>query len=131
MPTSTKPASPLHVKRVYAAAAESDGARVLVDRLWPRGIAKDKARIELWLKEIAPSDALRHRVHRDPGAWDSFVADYAAELQGPPADSAVTQLREMIARGPVTLLYAARDETRNNAVALKAWLEKTSRKSRA
>ena len=130
MPTR-KPAGPLQVKRVYAAVAESDGARVLVDRLWPRGIAKDKAHIELWLKDIAPSDALRRRVHGDPDGWDSFVADYAAELQRPPADAAVAQLREMIAQGPVTLLYAARDEARNNAVVLKAWLETAGRKSRA
>ena len=111
------------LKRVYDPAGADDGFRVLVDRLWPRGIAKEKARIDLWLKDISPSDALRRRVHGDPGMWDAFVIDYAAELAAEPARSAVMQLREHLARGAVTLLYAARDTERNNAVALKAWLE--------
>ncbi|HXW25067.1 MAG TPA: DUF488 family protein [Xanthobacteraceae bacterium] len=115
----------LRVKRVYAPAEAGDGLRVLVDRLWPRGIAKAKARIDLWLKDIAPSDALRRRVHADPAAWDSFAADYARELKAEPGRSAVAQLRERRRDGPVTLLYASRDEARNNAVALKRLLEKT------
>ncbi len=114
----------VQVKRVYEAPAAGGGWRVLVDRLWPRGIAKEAARIDLWLRDIAPSDALRRRVHADPATWDSFVADYAAELTRPPADAAVAILRQHIAQGPVTLLYAARDTARNNATALSAWLEK-------
>ena len=114
----------LRLKRVYDAPSAEDGLRVLVDRLWPRGIAKDEARIDLWLKDISPSDALRRRVHGDPSGWDAFVADYAAELSRPPASAAADTLREHIAKGTVTLLYAARDESRNNAAALKAWLAK-------
>jgi len=112
------------LKRVYAPAEAGDGLRVLVDRLWPRGISKGKARIDLWLKDIAPSDALRRRVHADPSAWDAFVLDYAHELAREPAHGAAGELRKHLRKGPVTLLYAARDETHNNAVALKRLLEK-------
>ncbi|HML08806.1 MAG TPA: DUF488 domain-containing protein [Xanthobacteraceae bacterium] len=112
------------IKRVYAPAAADDGLRVLVDRLWPRGISKEKARIDLWLKEIAPSDALRRRFHGNPEQWGQFAAAYARELAQEPAKSATAGLREELRRRPVTLLYAARDETHNNAVALKAWLDK-------
>ena len=108
------------LRRIYAPAEAGDGLRVLVDRLWPRGIAKDKARIDFWLKDVAPSDALRRRVHADPSAWDAFVLDYAHE----PARSAAEELRKHLRKGPVTLLYAARDEEHNNAVALKRLLEK-------
>jgi uncharacterized protein YeaO (DUF488 family) len=111
------------LKRVYEAAEAGDGLRVLVDRLWPRGISKDKARIDLWLKDISPSDALRRRVHADPSAWDAFVLDYAHELAREPAHGAAEELRNHLRKGPVTLLYAARDETHNNAVALKRLLE--------
>ncbi|WP_026618787.1 YeaO (DUF488 family protein) [Ensifer sp. WSM1721] len=113
----------LQLKRVYEAPEASDGTRILVDRLWPRGIAKDKARIDLWLKDIAPSDALRKRFHGKPEDWEAFCKAYAAQLEGEAAQVAVSELRERLKGGPVTLLYAARDETRNNAVALKAWLE--------
>jgi uncharacterized protein YeaO (DUF488 family) len=112
------------IKRVYAPAEAGDGLRVLVDRLWPRGIAKEKARIDLWLKDVAPSDALRRRVHADPSAWDAFVLDYAHELAHEPAQGAAEELRAHLRKGAVTLLYAARDETHNNAVALKRLLEK-------
>ena len=111
------------IKRVYAPADKADGLRVLVDRLWPRGIAKKKARIDLWLKDIAPSDALRRRVHGDPTEWNEFVVDYRHELAREPARSAVARLRELAGRGPVTLLFAARNEARNNAIALRSFLE--------
>ncbi len=114
----------LRIKRAYAPATADDGLRVLVDRLWPRGIAKEKARIDLWLKDIAPSEALRRRFHGDPSKWREFVAAYDAELQREPASMAVASLRERLRSQAVTLLYAARDETHNNAVALKAWLER-------
>ena len=113
------------IKRVYEPAAEDDGLRVLVDRLWPRGIAKEKARIDLWLKEIAPSETLRRRFHGDPTKWQEFVAAYDGELKQEPASTAAASLRERLRSQPVTLLYAARDETHNNAVALKGWLEQT------
>lgn len=110
------------IKRVYAAAEAEDGTRVLVDRLWPRGIAKDKARIHCWLRDLSPSDALRKRFHAQPGKWAAFRAAYARELEAPEAQPAVQQLRALLREGPVTLLYAARDEERNNAVALRDWL---------
>ena len=114
------------IKRVYAPAAADDGLRVLVDRLWPRGIAKEKARIDLWLKDIAPSEALRRRFHGEPSKWQEFVAAYDGELRREPASTAVASLREHLRNQPVTLLYAARNETHNNAVALKAWLERST-----
>jgi uncharacterized protein YeaO (DUF488 family) len=113
-------AGAIKLKRIYEAPAASDGTRILVDRLWPRGIAKDKAKIDLWLKEIAPSDGLRKRFHGHPEDWDAFRAAYAAELKH--ADEAVKELRGHLRKGTITLLYAARDEEHNNAVALKRWL---------
>jgi len=112
------------IKRIYEPPAKDDGLRVLVDRLWPRGIAKEKARIGLWLKEISPSDGLRRLVHGDPTKWDEFVAAYRRELAQEPAKTVVAELRKQVRSRPVTLLYAARDETHNNAVALKNWLER-------
>ena len=117
------------VKRVYEPTESGDGLRVLVDRLWPRGISKDKAHIDLWLKDISPSDALRRRVHADPSAWDAFVIDYAHELEHEPARGAVAELRKRLREGAVTLLYAARDEIHNNAIALKRLLERRGRLS--
>jgi uncharacterized protein YeaO (DUF488 family) len=119
-----KSAFELRIKRVYEPAAEDDGLRVLVDRLWPRGIAKAKAHIDLWLKEIAPSDALRRRFHGNPAKWKEFVSAYGAELAHEPARSAAVTLRTHLRAGPVTLLYAARDEAHNNAVALMGWLKR-------
>ncbi|WP_431854843.1 DUF488 domain-containing protein [Azospirillum sp.] len=111
------------IKRVYDAPEAGDGVRILVDRLWPRGISKDKAGIDLWLKDIAPSDALRKRFHGHPEDWQEFRAAYAEELQGAAAQAAVAELRRLLDAGEVTLLYAAKDEARNNAVALRMWLE--------
>jgi uncharacterized protein YeaO (DUF488 family) len=119
-----KNAHPFQIKRVYEPAADSDGCRVLVDRLWPRGISRDKAGIDLWLKDVAPSDELRRRFHGEPSKWKEFVAAYAKELHAEPARKAAQDLRERAHREPVTLLYAARDEAHNNAVALKGLLEK-------
>jgi uncharacterized protein YeaO (DUF488 family) len=118
----------LKVKRIYEAASASDGMRILVDRLWPRGIAKDKAKIDLWLKAIAPSDALRKRFHAKPKKWDDFLAAYAAELKSDEVAAAAKELRRHMRKGSVTLLYAAKDEQHNNAVALKGWLTRRGRK---
>jgi uncharacterized protein YeaO (DUF488 family) len=117
----------LKVKRIYEAASASDGMRILVDRLWPRGVAKEKAKIDLWLKAIAPSDALRKRFHAKPEKWDAFLAAYAAELASEHAAAAAKELRRHSRKGTVTLLYAARDEAHNNAVALKALLTRKRR----
>jgi len=111
----------LSVKRIYEPRSETDGTRILVDRLWPRGIAKST--IDLWLKDLAPSDDLRRQFHGQPEQWDTFRAAYAAELGGAQAQAALDVLGEKLAHGPVTLLYAARDEEHNNAAALKLWLE--------
>ena len=113
----------LRIKRVYKPPETEDGVRVLVDRLWPRGLSREQARIDLWLKEIAPSDALRRRFHANPAGWEDFKTAYYAELEESPAQSAVRDLLDRLTREPVTLLFAARDETRNNAVALKEWLD--------
>jgi uncharacterized protein YeaO (DUF488 family) len=115
---------PFNLKRVYAPAEESDGFRVLVDRLWPRGVAKDKVRIDLWLKDVAPSDDLRRRFHGETTKWREFVAAYDRELRKEPARAAAESLRERARSEPVTLLYAARDEEHNNAVALKTLIER-------
>ena len=118
------------LKRVYEAPEAGDGTRILVDRLWPRGLSKDKARIDLWLRDIAPSDGLRKRFHGKPEDWDGFCAAYFAELEGAAAQAAAQELLDRLRQGPVTLLYAARDEQRNNAVALKAWLARHQKKGR-
>jgi uncharacterized protein YeaO (DUF488 family) len=113
----------LYIKRVYKPPETEDGVRVLVDRLWPRGLSRERAKIDLWLKDIAPSDALRRRFHAVPAGWEDFKTAYYAELEQSSAHSAVRDLLDRLAGGPVTLLFAARDETRNNAVALKEWLD--------
>ena len=127
MAKRAKTARRFRLKRVYEPAAEDDGLRVLVDRLWPRGLTKQKACVDLWLKDIAPSDALRRRFHADRTKWRDFVAAYRQELKKEPAKSAAANLREQIKHARVTLLYATRDEAQNNAVALKDWLEQPGR----
>lgn len=112
----------LHVKRVYEAPRKTDGCRILVDRLWPRGLTKEKARVDLWLKDIAPSDDLRHRFHAKPEKWAEFRTAYKKELKQPAAQAAAGQIREKLAQGDVTLLFAARDEEHNNAIVLQEWL---------
>ncbi len=114
----------LVLKRVYQPPHPGDGTRVLVDRLWPRGVAKDKARIDLWLKDIAPSDALRKRIHGKPDDWNAFRAAYFVELESTAAKAAARELLDRLRRSPVTLHYAARNEQNNNAVVLKEWLER-------
>jgi len=109
------------LKRAYEEPGSQDGFRVLVDRLWPRGVSREEAKIDLWLKEIAPSDALRKWFGHDPAKWDEFRRRYAAELDARP--QAVAELRERLARGPLTLVFAARETAHNNAVALKGYLE--------
>src|SRR5580693_10607530 len=91
-----KTAGRFRIKRIYEPAGKDDGLRVLVDRLWPRGIAKAKAHIDLWLRDLAPSDALRHMVHDDPTKWDDFLKAYGRELKQEPAKSAVAQLRKAL-----------------------------------
>jgi uncharacterized protein YeaO (DUF488 family) len=107
----------IHLKRAYDAPADSDGTRVLVDRLWPRGVKKADAKIHHWAKEIAPSDDLRKWFGHDPDRWDGFRDRFRDELKSQGA--ALEQLRELARKGRLTLIYAAHDEVHNNAVALR------------
>ncbi|OHV61547.1 hypothetical protein LCM4577_13515 [Mesorhizobium sp. LCM 4577] len=108
------------VKRIYEPPAKADGQRVLVDRLWPRGVSKKDAELTLWLKEIAPSDELRKWFGHEPERWAEFQKRYRAELDA--NGEAVAQLRDLLREGKVTLLYGAHDEAHNNAVALAGYL---------
>lgn len=110
----------IRLKRAYEAPAASDGQRILVDRLWPRGLAKAEARIDHWAKEIAPSAELRRWFGHDPERWPEFRRRYEAELRGNEAE--VKALRERIGQAGATLLFAAKDAERNNAVALRNFL---------
>jgi uncharacterized protein YeaO (DUF488 family) len=111
----------VNVKRVYEQPADADGARVLVDRIWPRGLSKQRAAVDVWLKEIAPSAGLRKWFRHDPSRWKEFEARYRAELAE--NSDAVDGLRALVHKGPVTLLYGAHDEAHNNAVALRGYLD--------
>jgi uncharacterized protein YeaO (DUF488 family) len=113
---------PIELKRVYDPPAQSDGRRVLVDRVWPRGIARDDLEIEAWLKELAPSTGLRKWFAHDASRWQEFKRRYFEELAARP--EAVRELAAQAGAGRVTLLFAARDRERNNAVALKEYLER-------
>lgn len=112
-------ASAIAVKRVYDPPARTDGTRVLVDRLWPRGIAKAKARVDAWLKEVGPSTALRTWFAHDPARWTEFQRRYHRELAN---SGAARSVADFARRGPVTLLFGAKDEEHNNAVALRGYL---------
>jgi uncharacterized protein YeaO (DUF488 family) len=110
----------IRTKRIHDPPAEDDGMRVLVDRLWPRGVRKADAAVDRWLREVAPSPELRRWFGHDPDRFDSFAAQYRAELDANP--DAVAELTELAAAGPVTLLYAARDRDCNHARVLADYL---------
>lgn len=111
----------IRVKRVYEQPSPEDGKRFLVDRLWPRGAKKEELQLDGWLKEVAPSNALRKWFSHDPGRWEEFRRRYFAELEAKPA--LWRPLLEAAREGDVTLLFSAKDEVHNNSVALKAFLE--------
>jgi uncharacterized protein YeaO (DUF488 family) len=112
------------IKRVYEPASRADGARVLVDRLWPRGLTKAKAAIDEWLRDIAPSDELRRWYHARPEHWRDFRKKYLKELAQPEAEASLFQLYKVAQkRRQVTLLFASKNETNNNAVVLKELLD--------
>jgi len=113
----------IKLKRIYTPPSRSDGKRILVDRLWPRGVKKDEAKIDEWLKELAPSDALRKWFGHDPDKWTAFRIKYKKELKLK-ADL-VSRLRGESKKGAVTLLFAAKDAEHNNAVVLKEQIELT------
>jgi uncharacterized protein YeaO (DUF488 family) len=111
----------IRIKRIYDPPQSSDGCRVLVDRLWPRGVSRNQARLDLWMKEIAPSDALRKWFAHKPERWAGFQSRYRRELRARP--ELVRQLRRLAKeRGTVTLLFSARDARHNQAVALRSFL---------
>ena len=110
----------VQIKRVYEPAEKTDGFRVLVDRLWPRGISKEAAAVDLWLKELGPSTALRKWFNHEPEKWEEFQQRYFDELDANAEQ--LKPLRDAIKKGPVTLVYSSREETHNQAVALKAFL---------
>ena len=114
----------LAVKRVYEPPADGDGQRVLVDRLWPRGLSKDAAKVDLWLKEVAPSTGLRKWFGHDPAKWEEFRRRYFAELDA--AAEAIESLRRLAKGRRVTLVHGARDTEHNDAVALLEYLRRSS-----
>jgi uncharacterized protein YeaO (DUF488 family) len=107
----------IKLKRAYEHPAAEDGTRILIDRLWPRGVKKEAAAIDQWAKELAPSTELRKWFGHDPARWEEFQRRYAVELQQH-ADL-LENLRELVRRGPITLVYAAHDELHNDAIVLR------------
>jgi uncharacterized protein YeaO (DUF488 family) len=110
----------LRVKRVYDTPDETDGRRILVDRLWPRGLSREKAAVDVWLKDPSPSAELRKWFGHDPARWDEFRRRYFAELDA--NEAAVAELRKEIGKGNATLVFGAKDTEHNNAVALREYL---------
>lgn len=111
----------IHLKRAYQCPCRIDGLRVLVDALWPRGLGKQEAAVDIWLKEIAPSAALRRWYGHDVDRWSIFRERYRKELREKPV--AVNQLVELCREGPVTLVFGARDQVHSNAAVLKEFLQ--------
>ena len=109
------------LKRVNEQPEDSDGCRILVDRLWPRGLSKEKAHIDLWLKEIAPSTPLRRWYDHDPARWPEFKRRYVVKLEANRRN--VRELLRLVKKGPVTLVFGSRERSLNNAAVLKLFLE--------
>jgi uncharacterized protein YeaO (DUF488 family) len=112
----------LKVKRVYEEPAKEDEFRILIDRLWPRGLTKEKAKVDLWLKDIAPSDALRKWYQHDPGKWLEFKRRYFSELKD--KKESLDLIESKAKKGTVTLLFGSKEERINNAQALKEYFQK-------
>jgi uncharacterized protein YeaO (DUF488 family) len=115
----------IKIKRAYEKPERNDGRRILVDRLWPRGLTKERAKIDLWLKELAPSTELRKWFGHDPAKWSRFRDRYKTEIRR--NDDKLKKLVDEAGRGDITLIYAARDVRRNEAVVLQKYLEKMHR----
>lgn len=112
----------IQLKRAYETPAPSDGFRILVDRIWPRGLSKERAAVDEWVQEVAPSTELRKWFGHEPAKWEGFKKKYFSELDGRP--DALEPVLEACSRGTVTLLFSAKDSEHNNAVALQEYLEK-------
>ena len=110
----------INLKRVYASPAPSDGTRILVERLWPRGLSREKARVDAWPRDVAPSTELRKWFGHDPDRWPEFRRRYHAELQTKP--ESLAELAALLDQGPVTFVYGSREERYNAAVALRDYL---------
>ena len=117
--SETAAATRIRIKRIYRAPRNSDGKRILVDRIWPRGMTRERARLHLWLREVAPTEGLRRWFHENPAEWHEFKMRYLGELEDSPA---VRELVDLALKGVVTLLYASANEVQNNAAVLKEYL---------
>ena len=117
----------IRLKRAYETPSPEDGTRILVERLWPRGLTKERAAVDLWMKDVAPSPALRKWFSHDPAKWIHFESRYWKELAENPA--ALGLLRKEARKGPITLIYAARDKEHNGAVALRKFLRRKHNKT--
>ncbi len=115
----SQPESKVALKRVYEQAETQDGTRILVERLWPRGLTKERAHIDMWLKEVAPSNELRRWFGHDPDKFADFQRRYEAELASESGQEALSKLHALLKHGPVTLVFAAHDTEHNNAVVLR------------
>ena len=115
----------IKIKRAYESPSSDDGYRILVDRLWPRGISKEKAKVDFWPKELAPSTELRHWYGHDPEKWAEFKSRYFAELDGNP--ELVNELLDYVDKGTVTFVYSSKEQRLNNAIALKEYVESSTR----
>ena len=111
----------IRTKRIYEEAAKSDGRRILIDRLWPRGVSKARARLDHWARDVAPSDELRRWYRHDPAKWEEFRKRYFAELDANPEGLAA--LRDALGSGTATLVFSSKEERLNNAGALREYLE--------
>ncbi|HEY9289482.1 MAG TPA: DUF488 family protein [Candidatus Dormibacteraeota bacterium] len=123
-------ATKIEVQRVYDRKAVSRGKRILVDRVWPRGIKKEALHLDQWLRELAPSTPLRKWFGHDPKKWPEFQRRYREELRQPGQRERLRDLAALVRQGPVTLLYSARDEEHNQAVALRGVLEDSVRNAK-
>ena len=117
----------VQIKRAYEAPARGDGYRVLIDRLWPRGVRKEALRLDAWAKQLAPSDGLRCWFGHDPGRWRDFATRYRRELRATAAREVMDDLAARAARGAVTIVYGARDEVHNDAVVVRREIERRLR----
>lgn len=111
----------IRLKRVYEEPSESDGTRILIDRLWPRGLTKEKAKVDVWLKEIAPTTELRKWFNHEPSKWPEFKKRYKTEISNNP--EAISALKKHLASGKATILYGAKDEEHNDAVVIKQFFD--------